>query len=135
MSDRLRELLRQRALLQEHLTWLDREIAAESRPGPASPPPWAEMPPVPAVADLPTAPVVPAPMPHSPAAAVISIRPAPSTASVAAAANPDAILEEYRVAPAALQQDIRRGCFFYFAAALVVFALGVVVLYFLLSSR
>ena len=27
MSDRLAELVRQRALVQEHLAWLDREIA------------------------------------------------------------------------------------------------------------
>lgn len=45
MSDRLTDLQRQRALLQEHLSWLDREIAQEMRthpPGttltPAQPP-------------------------------------------------------------------------------------------------
>jgi hypothetical protein len=38
MSDRLTELQRQRALVQEHLAWLDREIAAAQgsrRPTPA----------------------------------------------------------------------------------------------------
>jgi hypothetical protein len=35
MSDRLNELRRQRALLQQHLDWLDREINREA--GPATP--------------------------------------------------------------------------------------------------
>jgi hypothetical protein len=50
MSDRLQELLRQKALLAEQAAWLEREIAAEqaragvtppvaAAPAPASPPP------------------------------------------------------------------------------------------------
>jgi hypothetical protein len=57
MSSRLDELRRQRALLQEHLAWLDREIDAAAgdarppapvpavepaRPSPAAPPPTAQ---------------------------------------------------------------------------------------------
>ncbi len=39
MTDRLQELLRQKALLQEHSAWLDREIAAEmTRSSPVSAP-------------------------------------------------------------------------------------------------
>ena len=37
MSDRLAELRRQRDLLQQHLAWLDTEIAAESRAPTARP--------------------------------------------------------------------------------------------------
>ena len=37
MSSRLDELRRHRALLQEHLAWLDREIAAAAGEKPASP--------------------------------------------------------------------------------------------------
>jgi hypothetical protein len=56
MSDRLPELRRQRALVAEHLAWLDREIAAEG--GETSATPAAPLPP-PAhfddAADLPAA--------------------------------------------------------------------------------
>ncbi len=41
MSDRLSELRRQRALIQQHADWLDREIAACSGPRPAVPAPVA----------------------------------------------------------------------------------------------
>ncbi len=42
MSDRLQELLRQKALLQEHSAWLDREIAAEMGRTPPAPSPAPE---------------------------------------------------------------------------------------------
>ena len=35
MTNRLQELLRQKALLEEHTAWLEREIAAEMARGPA----------------------------------------------------------------------------------------------------
>lgn len=54
MSDRLTELNRQRALLAEHLAWIDREIAAARGEAPA-PVPAPPPPPVPA------APAAPAP--------------------------------------------------------------------------
>lgn len=50
MADRLQELLQQRALIKEHLDWLDAEIAATSgRPFGASLPPIAPRPPVPVI--------------------------------------------------------------------------------------
>ena len=132
MSDRLRELLRQRALVQEHLSWLDREIAAASPPAPLTPSPGPALPNIAAIAELPAAPV----LRESPTPAVAAFpTPAPAAAATATTASADAILNEYRVAPDSVQQDVRRGCFLYFAAAFVLFALGVLGLYFALSSR
>lgn len=134
MSDRLRELLRQRALLQEHLAWLDREIAAASgaqaAPGPAplpvtTPPPGAT-----------SVPVGSKPLANESAAgAALAAKVVAKGPAVAPQPVPDAIIEEYRVPPKTLEQDVRRGCFLYFAAALVLLALGVTVLYFAIRSR
>jgi hypothetical protein len=128
MSDRLRELLRQRALLQEHLAWLEREITAASDKGvPPAELPLAKIvvPPTPTPAAIPT-------LAHSgPVIATTgTTRPVPVTAQAA-----EAILEEYRVPPNALQQDVRRGCLLYFAAGFLIFALAVVGLYFAIRSR
>jgi hypothetical protein len=126
MSDRLRDLLRQRALLQEHLSWLDREIAAASDKTPEMPG---------AASDSLTPPVAPiTPFPPQ-SAAVIATTVVPGDIPAEASPAADALFEKYRVAPNTLQQDVRRGCFIYFAAAFGLFALGVVVLYFLISSR
>lgn len=113
MSDRLAELRRQRALLQDHLAWLDREIAAETAAAQPitkivepSPPAAVVAPPAAARADFP--------------------------ATVQPNAGTDVLLDEYRVAPEALKRDIRKGCFLYFAAALVLLAVMVFGLYFAL---
>ncbi|MBI4625166.1 MAG: hypothetical protein HY736_18345 [Verrucomicrobia bacterium] len=116
-ADRLAELLRQRALLQEHLAWLDREIVDASprtTPRDSSPPP-----PLPAPAPLDTASAAREPV-------------LPEAAPPAAVLAPDAIIEEYRVAPDALRTDVRKGCFLYFAAAFAVLILGVMAMYFAL---
>lgn len=124
MSDRLRDLLRQRALLQEHLSWLDREIAATSHQVPG-----AEN-----VTPPPTPPPAPAPLP--PVATAIAQRVIAKSHPIGTAPVPaEAMIEQYRVAPDAVKQDVRRGCFIYFAAAFVLLALGVVALYFAISSR
>jgi len=114
---RLDELRRQRALLQEHLTWLDREIEAEGNGAAAS-----------------------AALPPALEAIGTSAPPVPSSSAVEAAAptttvEVDAILADYRTPASKLQQDVRLGCFMYFAAALVAVAAGVVALYFLLRHR
>ncbi len=111
MADRLEELVRQRALVQEHLAWLNREIAraAESArmgvppSGPADPAkPGAEQPCVPPGALTPVA--------------------------------ADDILARYQVSPATVKRDVRLGCALYFAAALVLVATLVAGLYFLLQK-
>ena len=134
MSDRLQDLLRQRALIHEQLAWLDREIAAATdAPHPA------------AVAPTPRATVSPAPVVTQSGylaaqAAAIARHAVAAPASAdpvnpAAAAAADAILEKYRVAPDSLKTDVRKGCFLYFAAALALVALVVVGLYYALSGR
>jgi hypothetical protein len=109
VSDRLAELRRQRQLLQEHLAWLDREIAATDSP-----------------------PIDPAPI-AVPAVNPATSKPAPVTPS--GPDDADALLRQYTASPESLHQDVRKGCFLYFAlASLAVIAL-VAVLYFALSRR
>ncbi len=121
MPDRLAELRRQRALIQEHLAWLDRQIAEAggSTSAPASKPaaPQAE-----------AKAVVAAALKASSAAT-----PPPESAEVTAAAN--AILDEYRSDPNSLKTDVRKGCFLYFFGALALVALGVAVLWWAFRHR
>jgi CHASE3 domain sensor protein len=116
MSDRLAELSRQRALVQEHLAWLDAEIARVR-------------------------------VQEGAALAALAATPSPSAEPITAAASSetlplsgpavsaDTVLEQYRVAPEALRQDVRKGCLLYFAAAFVLLGIVVVVLYFSIGSR
>lgn len=120
MSDRLAELRRQRALVQEHLAWLDREMAMLE--GPVS------------------APVVPPTTSGSRSTNPITGVPT-ATGSVGSSITTfkdpaaDTILEEYRVAPTALKENVRKGCLLYFVAAFALLILVVAVLYFALSAR
>jgi hypothetical protein len=116
-SPRLAELRRQRALVQEHLAWLDREIAAAGGTGAST---TAQ----PAADNRP---------PVAPSTTGLTGAAPAAVAAVDTAA--DAILEDYRTPASKLQQDVRLGCFMYFAAALVAVGAGVVVLYFLLRHR
>ena len=52
----------------------------------------------------------------------------------ATTAEDDDLTARYRVAPDALRNDVRKGCFIYFAAALLLLAAGVAILYFTLRS-
>lgn len=141
MSDRLSELLRQRALLQEHVAWLDREIESAARssaspstaalPRPA-PTDVAAFPPTPALPHVSVAEIPPAPsIPALPSRAMLPAPPAETVVVPGA----DAILDQYRVETRSVQQDVRKGCFLYFAAAFLLLGLGVTALYFLISSR
>ncbi|HVS53387.1 MAG TPA: hypothetical protein VHD62_13610 [Opitutaceae bacterium] len=130
MSDRLNELRRQRALMQEHLAWLDSEIAtAEKSSGEAT---VAAVSPAPSPAPAPVLRTTPR---------VVSLTPvatprATTAVSAPAPADPlaEKILEEYRVPEKSLREDVRRGCFLYFAGALLVLGGVVVALYFLLHG-
>ena len=122
----------------EHLAWIDREIAQASISTPALPP-------------IPSAPsVTTAPLPLSPAAPGDSPAPSPDVATnetfVSAVSAPaitaaapagvtDELLEQYRVSPKAVHQDVRKGCLFYFVGAFVVLGIVVAILYFTISSR
>lgn len=118
MSDRLKELQRQRALAQEQLAWIDREIAKESGQAPAQP----VAAPLPVVA--PAAPAV-VPAPAAPAA--------PSAAEAERLA--DEIIARYKDEHATSPADVKRGCFLYFGLAFLLVAVGLVALYFYSASR
>ncbi|MBL9210584.1 MAG: hypothetical protein JNL92_08935 [Opitutaceae bacterium] len=112
MSDRLAELVRQRALVQEHLAWLNREIAAAAESSKSA-------------AGSAPAPLLPAAVNTAP----------PATASIEAkSADPDEIIARYQATPANVKQDVRKGCLLYFAAAFLLLGLVVTVLYFTLSQ-
>ncbi|MBP6506943.1 MAG: hypothetical protein KA257_05205 [Opitutaceae bacterium] len=90
MSDRLAELLRQRALLQQQADWLDREIAACTAAGQPSAP-------------------APSPVVSTAAVPVPAATPSPEL-EFASAYTPD---------PVGTQRQVKRGCFIYFCIALV----------------
>lgn len=122
MSDRLNELQRQRALLQEHLAWLDREIVATQRGTQelAKPSP---LPPTPALSNEAIAPTVSA------------ANPRPFADAAAAERAAEEIMAQYQNEGKNLQSSVRRGCFMYFFLALGILTLGVMVLYFLRTNR
>jgi hypothetical protein len=110
MSDRLKDLQRQRALAQEQLAGIDREIAKETGQGSAT-----------------SAPVVP----PAPAAAR-------SAGAVEAARMAEEILAKYQREGGdtdSTQRHVKRGCFLYFGLAFVLLALGVAALYFYSTGR
>ena len=119
MTERLTELLRQRALIQEHLAWLDHEIATEqglsasphASPGPSMPPP------IPAKIDTPinTSPTKPL-----------------NAKDEAEAEN---IIGQFRADPNALKTDTRRGCLTAFALALGLLALLTFIAYWLYARH
>jgi hypothetical protein len=137
MSDRLAELRRQRALVQQHVEWLDREIAAEAaRLSPAEA--GAKLAAVVAAATPAVATPAGAPPLAKPVAPTTRSRPStPSTDAPEATATPEAerILDEFRVEPTSLHSDVRKGCLLYFAAALALFAAVVALLYFTLPHK
>jgi hypothetical protein len=108
MADRLDELRKQRALVQQHLTWLDHEIAAMTVTR-LTLPPFAmrsgTRPPVPTA----TTPAVP---------------PGP------AAGLPVPELADFQVDPDNVHVDTRRGCILYAAIALIVLIAICGVIYF-----
>lgn len=146
MSQRLAELQRQRALLQEHMDWLEREITAEqlrstettpvpirppdvepTAPAHASPTPSAN----PAVARAGAATTVATAADTTIATTINVVAPAPLTSPPRPGAGPlhghgpEEILDQYRIAPDTLRNDIRKGCFLYFALAFVLLTIGV----------
>ncbi len=122
MLDRLADLRRQRALVQEHLDWIDREITRAERQQQTSGVTPTAMPVANAAPDAsPAIPPNPAPLPPGIPAAVVT----PPHLTQA-----DAILEEYRVPTNALKGDVRKGCLLYFAGAFLLLGFGIAVLWF-----
>ena len=106
MPDRLDELRKQRALVQQHLTWLDHEIAA----------------------------VTVTRLTLPPFAMRGTTRPPMSTATTPPipGAKPVVIpeLSEFQVNPDDVKVDTRKGCILYTALAFVILVLVLVVIYF-----
>jgi hypothetical protein len=119
VSDRLKELQRQRALAQEQLAWLDREIAAESGKAGASA----------AIKTAADKPVAPSTQTNPPPVAPVSASPHPGSDAAAATAAAEAIIEKYQNKASSVQSEVKRGCFIYFFLALVLVGLGVLALY------
>lgn len=111
VSDQLDQLRRQRAAIQQHLDWLDGEIAraeGQSRAGGASAGPRKAL-------AVPTV--------GAPAAGPVD--------SAAAMDGADAVLESYRREAAQSPAEVKRGCWTVFAGALGLLGLVVVAWYFL----
>jgi hypothetical protein len=109
VPDRLKELQQQRALVQEQLAWLDREIAAirgKAETG-SSPTPG---------------PIKPASTPR----AALPTRAPDQTAETFSA---EEIIAQYQNEAQSLHGNVKRGCFLYFFLALGLLGLGVLALY------
>lgn len=111
MSDRLADLQRQRALAQEQVAWFDREIARETGQAPA-------------VSGPPAAP------------AAIAVTASPGGADFAAkdaavAQEAEDIIAQYQQSPGDAAQNARKGCYVWFAFAMLTVVLGGAAIYFL----
>jgi hypothetical protein len=106
MDERLSELIAQRALIRKHLDWLDKEIAGAQAPVPATPDPATPPPETPRG----TLPV------YAPPAMDL----APSLAEAEAFLPPD---------PVAIRQDVRRGCWIWFAISMLALAGGIALIF------
>jgi hypothetical protein len=104
-SDRLTELQRQRALVQEQLAWFDREIARETGQG--------------------------APTAASPSSAERPADTAPVAETPIIDREAEKILERYRHAGHPVKDEVKRGCLLYFFAAFALLALGLTAFWFL----
>lgn len=104
MSDRLKELQRQRALAQEQVAWFDREIARET----------GEMP---AVASL-----------LEPQSAPPSVSP-PARPETGVDPAADIMARYSQEAPGNMAKDAKRGCVLYFFFAMSAFCLLVLGVY------
>jgi len=102
MSDRLQNLLRQRALIQEHLAWLEREISQAD--GVPSLPPPANRPP--------------------------QVAASTTTPALDPASEAEKILGRFQKDPSAVQTDTRRGCLLIVALALGITGLVAIVAYY-----
>ncbi len=128
MPDRLADLRRQRALIAEHLAWLDREIAttASAQPAAILPAPY------PASIDTPAPVVSAAPLSPPPAFAGTSATPPPSAPTMVGgfrvaspAPLPGPIPEPLpETDPVNIRENVRRGCFLYVALAALLVVLG-----------
>jgi hypothetical protein len=105
MSDRLPELQRQRALIQGHLAWLDQEIASAT--------------------GKPATPLI-TPLPVAKPAITATARP---PASAVEEPLTDDLIAKFGTETQNSTESVRRGCYIFFAVALVILLVGVYGLY------
>jgi len=94
VSDRLDELQRQRALVSQHLAWLDAEIAAET------------------AKRLPVGAITPKPRPPSPIEEI-------SLSQDPHAADSDALIQHYTASIESAEAKTKRGCWTVFVLSLI----------------
>jgi hypothetical protein len=116
MADRLQELLQQRALIREHLAWLEGEIAAAS--GKSATPENTAW---------------PAPAPVSPAAATsapasVSSAPAFHPRHSPSKEDPDAMIARLAAAEKTTPVPTKKGCWIVFVSGLIFFGVAAWVL-------
>ena len=102
MTDRLQKLLRQRALLQEHIAWLDHEISE--------------------LQDVPALPASARP----PAPVAAKTQPPSSVPSD----EVEKILSQFQSKPSDVQTDTRRGCLLMSSIGMGIFLLALAVAYY-----
>lgn len=107
------------------MAWLDAEIAAEEIRSPSTSVPTPNTPAATIVPSSPTTPIALS------GAANVRLEAAGALAE-SADAHAEEIMGEYRQPAKDLQHDVRKGCFLYFAAGLLLFFAAVVGLYFAL---
>jgi cobalamin biosynthesis Mg chelatase CobN len=122
VSDRLNELQRQRALAQEQLAFLDREIATEQAKSGAHQAATHRATPAPATSP-------------TPAAMAAAAQRATTQLESALPADAEKILAEYASEPSSIKGDVKKGCFLYFFLALAALAAAVIALYFHSRSK
>ena len=110
VPDRLKELQQQRALVEQQLAWLDREIAAaRGHDGPDT-----------------TRPAIAPRMTTTAARSPELISRGSTTTDLAA----EEIMAQYQQEARSLQSSVKRGCYLYFFLALGIAGLGVFALYY-----
>jgi hypothetical protein len=129
VSDRLNDLQRQRALAQEQLAWLEREIAREIGSSPPPAPPAVPPPRPAAVAALPPA---EAPVISSAKSAAV---PAAAPTSPAPETDAEALLARFKDESTGTPADAKRGCLVYFSAGMGLLVLAVLAWYFVTVHR
>lgn len=121
--DRLAELRRQRALVAQHLAWIDAELTAA---GAGHPPPAPVSPPLPQDgAPAPSLAVAAAPLTSS-----ADLAPPEDPALALANSRADEIIEKYRATEALDPRAAKRGCLVLFGAFCVLGAATLLAIYY-----
>ncbi len=126
--DRLAELRRQRALVAQHLAWIDAELTAAG----AGKPPAPSGKPAPAETELSGLDGLPNPAaPAAPSAGAGTETESADPALALANARADEIIEKYRATEALDPNEAKRGCLILFVAFFVLGAVTLIAIYYL----